>query len=319
MTETDWIMCSDPSNVLVEMSPISVKSSSISDRKLILFGCACCRRNWDRFVDDTCKGAVIAAEMFADGRCSEGELLAARLRVQAKHPNLFWTAEYHTFLELASYYTAMDLIGAAEQEVEHPLPPERDYLRYLAVLKDEVSGLVACAVSDLDESKYQREINSHCDYIRDIFGNPFRPVTLDPRWQSSTVVDLARNIYDERVFERMPILADALMDAGCDKGAISLLRQFPGENARWATRTAMSPPSCPTRPYRQRQEAVEIFRNRPRCGTGLIPPTPSRTAAGLRPQGIWNPRFSSQVFIPQCRNHGSYADSRSPRLKSPGL
>ncbi len=106
---------------------------------------------------------------------------------------------------------------------------------------------------------------------------------------------------------------------GTKEGAISLLRQFPGENARWATRTAMSPPSCPTRPYRQRQEAVEIFRNRPRCGTGLIPPTPSRTAAGLRPQGIWNPRFSSQVFIPQCRNHGSYADSRSPRLKSPGL
>jgi hypothetical protein len=52
--------------------------------------------------------------------------------------------------------------------------------------------------------------------LRDIFGNPFRPVTLDPRWLSSTVLDLARTIYDERVFERLPILADALMDAGCD-------------------------------------------------------------------------------------------------------
>jgi hypothetical protein len=42
------------------------------------------------------------------------------------------------------------------------------------------------------------------------------PITIDPRWQTSTVIDLARIIYDERAFDRMPILADALMDAGCD-------------------------------------------------------------------------------------------------------
>ena len=56
--------------------------------------------------------------------------------------------------------------------------------------------------------------------LRDIFGNPFRPVTLDPRWLSSNVLDLARTIYDERMFERMPILADALMDSGCDSEEI---------------------------------------------------------------------------------------------------
>ena len=59
-----------------------------------------------------------------------------------------------------------------------------------------------------------------CKLIRDIFGNPFRPVTLDPRWQSSTVLDLARTIYDERAFERLPILADALMDSGCDSDEV---------------------------------------------------------------------------------------------------
>src|SRR5262249_8908331 len=51
----------------------------------------------------------------------------------------------------------------------------------------------------------------HC-----IFGNPFRPVTLDPFWLTSNVVALAQAIYDERAFERMPILGDALEDAGCD-------------------------------------------------------------------------------------------------------
>jgi hypothetical protein len=67
----------------------------------------------------------------------------------------------------------------------------------------------------------------HC-----IFGNPFRPVTLDPRWLSSTVLDLARTIYDEKVFERMPILGDALMDAGCDCEEIIKHCQGPGPHVR---------------------------------------------------------------------------------------
>ena len=58
------------------------------------------------------------------------------------------------------------------------------------------------------------------EITREIFGNPFRPVDLDPRWLTSTVVDLASTIYDERVFKRMPILGDALMDAGCDREEI---------------------------------------------------------------------------------------------------
>jgi hypothetical protein len=52
--------------------------------------------------------------------------------------------------------------------------------------------------------------------LRDIFGIPFRPVTANPTWLTSTVVTLARGIYDDRAFDRLPILADALMDAGCD-------------------------------------------------------------------------------------------------------
>ena len=61
---------------------------------------------------------------------------------------------------------------------------------------------------------------AQCDLIRDIFGNPFRPVTVDPRWQTETVVALATGIYAERAFDRMPILADALEDAGCDHADI---------------------------------------------------------------------------------------------------
>ncbi len=44
--------------------------------------------------------------------------------------------------------------------------------------------------------------------------------TFDPRWLTSAVLDSARTIYDERVYDRTPILADALMDAGCNNEEI---------------------------------------------------------------------------------------------------
>ena len=52
--------------------------------------------------------------------------------------------------------------------------------------------------------------------LRDVFGNPFCPVTLAPAWLTSDVLLLARGIYEEKAFDRMPILADALQDAGCN-------------------------------------------------------------------------------------------------------
>src|SRR5262249_7361033 len=64
-------------------------------------------------------------------------------------------------------------------------------------------------------SETSAEEKSQSDLVRDIFGNPFRPVVFDPRWRSSDAVGLARAIYDDRAFDRLPILVDALMDAGC--------------------------------------------------------------------------------------------------------
>ena len=53
-------------------------------------------------------------------------------------------------------------------------------------------------------------------FVRDIFGNPFRPVSFSPAWQTDTALTLARQMYDSRDFSLMPILADALQDAGCE-------------------------------------------------------------------------------------------------------
>jgi hypothetical protein len=55
-----------------------------------------------------------------------------------------------------------------------------------------------------------------CGLVRDIFGTPFHPVTFSPSWRTDTAVSLARTMYESRDFGAMPILADALQDAGCD-------------------------------------------------------------------------------------------------------
>jgi hypothetical protein len=52
--------------------------------------------------------------------------------------------------------------------------------------------------------------------IRDIIGEAVCPISFDPRWRTSDVMGIARAIYDEKAFARMPILADTLMDAGCE-------------------------------------------------------------------------------------------------------
>jgi hypothetical protein len=70
----------------------------------------------------------------------------------------------------------------------------------------------------------QARQTTHAAWLCDIFGNPFRAApSIDRkwlRWNDGTVVRLAAAIYDERSFDRMPVLADALRDSGCDSGEI---------------------------------------------------------------------------------------------------
>jgi hypothetical protein len=68
--------------------------------------------------------------------------------------------------------------------------------------------------------------------LRDIFGNQYRPVAVDPQWLTSDVVALAEGIYQERAFDRMPILADALQDAGCESENILTHCRQPGVHVR---------------------------------------------------------------------------------------
>ena len=71
-----------------------------------------------------------------------------------------------------------------------------------------------------------------CILIRDIFGNPFRPVVPNPSYLVPAVLELARGIYQERAFDRMPDLADALENAGCTNADILEHCRGPGPHVR---------------------------------------------------------------------------------------
>ena len=68
--------------------------------------------------------------------------------------------------------------------------------------------------------------------VRELVPNPFRLPAWNPDWLTSTVRDLARTMYDRREFSGMPILADALQDAGCDNSDILNHCQTSGSHYR---------------------------------------------------------------------------------------
>jgi hypothetical protein len=93
---------------------------------------------------------------------------------------------------------------------EVPLMDDRNRLVGIERLQD------AFRTGFAERDSFRIAVKRRGNILRDIFGNPFRPVTADPKWFSSTALTLARRMYDTRDFSPMPILADALQDAGCE-------------------------------------------------------------------------------------------------------
>jgi len=209
MTENEWLTCDDL-NCMTDFM-----GGRVSERKLILFGCACCYRHWAIIPDGCCKIAVETAERFADRGCDATELRRAREQVKQEHPNLFWYQEYGCHAEAATYFAAFDTIAAREMELEHPLGRPGNYLTVLKC--HEVAYGIASAVTrsiredDRTETEWKREEAVQCALFRHIIGNPFRPYPAPPSWPSP-VVKLAEALYAGENCSFA--LHDALLEAG---------------------------------------------------------------------------------------------------------
>jgi hypothetical protein len=159
--------------------------------------------------------AIEVAERFADGRATAEELAKA------------------TYGPMQVLTTDIQCIRAtsAISGVTHP---EAHWAAYEAIagaceFTHETEGKVAADAVEL------RWTPDAVRLFRDVFGNPFRPVTPGPSWLSwndGTMPKMAQAIYDERAFDRLPILADALEDAGCTDAAILDHCRGGGEHVR---------------------------------------------------------------------------------------
>lgn len=202
LTERQWLACSDPTTMLAFLA------GKTSNRKVRLFGCACLRHT-PRLIAEQDENVRIA-ERFADGDVS----LRAMTAIE----------EYAGITQADVAEAAYEAMGLASG----------------AVGSDVWNGAMREGKTRTDANKLQRTAFKHEEtyqaaLLRDIVGNPFRPVTIDPRWlgwDGGVIVNLAGAIYDERTFDRLPILADALEDAGCTNGDILEHCRAGGAHAR---------------------------------------------------------------------------------------
>jgi len=115
------------------------------------------------------------------------------------------------------------------EETKHPCHPDNPHLDqaiWSAAIPHEfweaTDGLMRSCDHALHTAWGDRvpPVPTQAALVRDIFGNPFRPVEFSPEWRTPTATAIALQMYESRDFSAMPILADAMQDAGCDNADI---------------------------------------------------------------------------------------------------
>jgi hypothetical protein len=97
---------------------------------------------------------------------------------------------------------------------------------------EAAADMTVRAPSSAWESGWEAVLGPMTDFLRDIHGNPLRPPTIRPEWRTEAVVALAAGSYADRAFDRLPVLADALEDAGCDDLEVLGHCRGPGPHVR---------------------------------------------------------------------------------------
>jgi hypothetical protein len=210
MTEAEWLGCTDPQKMLEFLR------GKAGDRPFRLFAVACCRRLWGLLVDERSRAALAAAERCAEDAASREELSAALDQAEA----VVLLPDGQLDLALIERRAANVVAVACTDDA------------YIAA--SESAGYAASLADALEARPPQ------ADLLRCIFGNPFRPSLPLPSavlaWNDATVRRIAVGIYDDRAFDHLPILADALLDAGCENADLLGHLRGPGPHVRgcWA-------------------------------------------------------------------------------------
>jgi hypothetical protein len=221
VTEADWLVCTDPIPMLEFLG------ERASSRKLRLFAFACDGSALrygpgGNFADD-------AVDRFVSGAGNKKEvrgLLVSQRRIEGR---------YHSH-QMAKYALSGILRDDARIAAKEAAHFASGYIYFLTIEQlqshtahpsEADASLVAAAVS-----ARAAETVKQAQFLRDIFGNPFRPVVVSPSCSMPAVVALAQAIYDDGAFDRLPSLADAFERVGCSDAAVIDHCRQPGPHLR---------------------------------------------------------------------------------------
>jgi hypothetical protein len=195
----------------------------ISRRKVRLYAVACCRCVWPLLDDARSRNAVEASGSYADGFLTDEELLAIQAEAQKVDLDTVMPPRYVGGSEQWGQRASKSILLALQAAVGVASPNIDDVL---AVIRGIASvGLEMALERPQGAKAWSARIGSgtRSNMLRDIIGNPFQSVSLDPGvlvWEGGTCRKIAQGIYDASAFDRMPILHDALLDAGCTDEAL---------------------------------------------------------------------------------------------------
>jgi hypothetical protein len=219
MNEDDWLTSADP------VAMLDYLDGKVSSRKLRLFACACVRRHWGLLRYASPRDAVELAELLAEGLADDlavddmrqmGEMAGANAPM---FEQLAYMAAAATLAE-----SAMDAARNARELCRQQVIREAAY-EVVSGQDEAVVNAEASAGECLAQSRL----------LREIVGNPFRPVRIDPSWLSigsGAAGTLATLIAEEQRLAELPYLADALMDAGCGDETLLAHLHEPGVHVR---------------------------------------------------------------------------------------
>ena len=200
MTESEWLTIVDNPGDMQDV----LDWTRQRERKIRLLLCALCRQVWHLLSEPSCRDALEAGEKYADGEGSEIELIKA-------------------FIKAMEEYRCI----------------QNDTWPGIAFRAGGNWSALATAFEFRTCSDLQKEPAKHCHFLRDIFGNPFRPVAIEPAWLTTTVTGLATAAYEKRTLPsgeldpaRLAVLADAVEETGC--GNLDILNHLrgPGPHVR---------------------------------------------------------------------------------------
>ena len=199
MESRRWMACREPQDMLIWLGEQEGGSSA---RKELLFGLACLRRVEDVLDEPRCRRCLDLIERRADGLVIAAEVEEARkAAAQARRERGEDGAEW----SMAS--SALDNLARGGVF---------DACRFAAAAYAEKR----CSAEQPWAGLQKKEKARQCDLLRDVFGDPLQPGRVAMAWRTPDVLALAQVVYDERAFDRLPILADALEEAGCDDASV---------------------------------------------------------------------------------------------------